>query len=508
MVLAWQFFNFYNRNHYFSYPLDDTYIHLGIAKNLAQHGIWGITPFEFSSASSSILYTLLLATSIKLFGANTFLPLIINYLSFIGLVLVSCQIAKKERFKVSQLILLTIALFFVPITALVMSGMEHVLQLVLFVQLVHYSSFIVNSASENLKTKHYFLWFLISALAVAVRFEGLFIIAAISTFLLFQKKIQLAIQFVAVSVFPVIAYGVYSLKQGGYFLPNSLLLKGDRPHLSLSGLLSYSHAWVDKLMLTPHLLVLMIVLLIVLCASFLTEKIHWPSSKLFLWFTLITFGIHMVLARVGWFYRYEGYIVYLGLFSIALNWNSISYFWILGFQKTFLTKLILGVLIFVLSYPLMERSVSSIKNTPVAMQNIFDQQIQMSKFVNHYYNNSILAANDIGAISYFTNISLVDIFGLASKEVMNLRANNQYDKIHLEKLCIDKKVEIAIIYKEWFEGKIPNAWVECGSMEIENNFICAHNKIYFYAAKPEYVKQLKLSLINFSKTSTIPIAIH
>ncbi|MGH9386953.1 MAG: hypothetical protein ACRD2N_22015 [Vicinamibacterales bacterium] len=38
-----------------SYSLDDAYIHLAIAKNLARHGLWGCTPFHFSSSSSSLL---------------------------------------------------------------------------------------------------------------------------------------------------------------------------------------------------------------------------------------------------------------------------------------------------------------------------------------------------------------------------------------------------------------------------------------------------------------------
>ena len=34
------------------YALDDAYIHLAIAKNLSQHGVWGVSQYGFSSASS------------------------------------------------------------------------------------------------------------------------------------------------------------------------------------------------------------------------------------------------------------------------------------------------------------------------------------------------------------------------------------------------------------------------------------------------------------------------
>ncbi|MFX1392811.1 MAG: hypothetical protein ACFFAH_04470, partial [Promethearchaeota archaeon] len=39
------------------YSLDDAYIHMAIAKHFSQKGVWGITDKEFSSTSSSILYT-------------------------------------------------------------------------------------------------------------------------------------------------------------------------------------------------------------------------------------------------------------------------------------------------------------------------------------------------------------------------------------------------------------------------------------------------------------------
>ena len=45
----------------FVYTLDDAYIHLTIGRTLAEHGVWGVSPREYSSASSSPLWTILLA---------------------------------------------------------------------------------------------------------------------------------------------------------------------------------------------------------------------------------------------------------------------------------------------------------------------------------------------------------------------------------------------------------------------------------------------------------------
>ena len=50
------------------YSLDDAYIHMAVAKNLARSGVWGCTPFHFSSSSSSLLWTLILGIANRLAG--------------------------------------------------------------------------------------------------------------------------------------------------------------------------------------------------------------------------------------------------------------------------------------------------------------------------------------------------------------------------------------------------------------------------------------------------------
>ena len=57
------------------YPLDDTYISMAMGKNLAEHGVWGVTRHEFSSTSSSLIWPLLLAAADRVLGTNELVPL-------------------------------------------------------------------------------------------------------------------------------------------------------------------------------------------------------------------------------------------------------------------------------------------------------------------------------------------------------------------------------------------------------------------------------------------------
>src|SRR5215207_5943541 len=61
-----------------SYELDDTYIHMAVARNLAEHGVWGVTRYEFTPVSSSLIWPILLASIYWVFGAIESVPLILN----------------------------------------------------------------------------------------------------------------------------------------------------------------------------------------------------------------------------------------------------------------------------------------------------------------------------------------------------------------------------------------------------------------------------------------------
>ncbi len=58
-------------------------------------------------------------------------------------------------------------------------------------------------------------------------------------------------------------------------------------------------------------------------------------------------------------------------------------------------------------------------------KNIYEQQIQSARFLKKYYNRSKVVANDIGAICYFSDIHLLDIAGLGSKEMIAFNTNGK-----------------------------------------------------------------------------------
>src|ERR1700733_12146767 len=109
----------------FMYPLDDVFIHMALAKNLAFHHNWGINDHEFASASSSILYTLLLAGLFKVFSAQIIIPFLVNLIAGSVLLIVLQRWLRKENInQLPQLIILLCMIFFSPLPILLVCGME------------------------------------------------------------------------------------------------------------------------------------------------------------------------------------------------------------------------------------------------------------------------------------------------------------------------------------------------------------------------------------------------
>src|SRR3954464_5593491 len=78
LVLILEFLTLRITNGVFCYPLDDTFIHMVVAKNVSLHGNWGVTSNQWVSTSSSPLYTALLSLCYTIFGVNDYLPAILS----------------------------------------------------------------------------------------------------------------------------------------------------------------------------------------------------------------------------------------------------------------------------------------------------------------------------------------------------------------------------------------------------------------------------------------------
>ncbi|PKL85023.1 MAG: hypothetical protein CVV22_10245 [Ignavibacteriae bacterium HGW-Ignavibacteriae-1] len=471
------------------YPLDDTYIHLATADNLANHGVWGVTKHGFTSSSSSPIYPILISGLIILTDWGIYIPLVLNTLFALLLFYMLFRFSEKEMQSHLWGIILVVGIFILsPISANIYNGMEHLLHIL--VSILFLTSYIIYNKNET----HFKYLALLAFALVCVRYESIFIIIAFSLIELYEKRYRKVAIIMAVGVLPIVIYGIISLMNGDMFLPNSILLKGDAPR-NISAALKFPMKLVGKFIDAPHLAALISLSIFYLIYLYFAKNRSTLLFKLHILCTL-TALMHIAFAKTGWVYRYESYLMAMYCFTFIFSLK------ILFEQYPKLSNRLAFASIFILfSIPSVMRYAESLQNLPQMSKNIHDQQIQMSKFLHAYYDESSVVLNDIGACCYFTSIRLADMIGLADRDVIQMRIQNNFNKSSIEKLTREREAKIAIIYVQGFQDYIPESWLPVAKLKIRDNIGCAYDEVTFFSSSDEIenVSLLRQNLEKFKK---------
>lgn len=472
------------------YPLDDTYIHLAIADHFFNHGIWGVTKHGFTSSSSSPLYALLIAGFAFLPEIYDYIPLLINTLLALSLFWILFQFAIIELGNYVWGVILIVGIYIAaPLNANIYNGMEHLLHTTLSITfLIYYLKYIRHKT-------HFRLLIVLAFLLVSVRYESIFLIITISLMDLFEKRFKNAIMMMLMAALPIFIYGIISVTYGDLFLPNSILLKGDAPK-GLDSLIKLPWRIIVKFIEAPHLSSLF-----ALSCSYVIFQCFKKNTKteIFKLHFLVsaTVLMHLAFAKTGWVYRYESYLMAMYILTFVI---SLKYF-LDNFQSIYKRISIILIMV-ILLVPSFTRFIESVNTLPTMSKNIHDQQIQMSKFLQSYYNKSSVVLNDIGACSYFTDIQLTDLIGIADRDVIQLRIKKDFNKHSIEQLSRNRGAEIALVYADGFAGLIPDSWLPIANLKIVHNIGCAYDEVTFFSCTSDSLELLrhKKNISEFQKT--------
>ena len=480
---------------HFAYALDDAYIHMAMAKNFSQAGTWGITKHEFNSTTSSVLWTFLLSSAYYVTGVHEGTPFVLNVVfATLTLLLVHLLLLKKQCDAwFAAIVLLGIA-FITPFPALIFGGMEHALQTFLTIAFVFLAARVIAAEPDAANRNDSIALGILAPLVVLVRFEGLFLVFIVWLLFLLRRRWVFSTAFGIAAVVPLAMYQASAVARGWYWLPNSILIRANlvkeiaRPSspdrgasFALAGrVVNFFSKSYNNISIEPLLLLLLIGIFYLLVLQLRTRKGFWRKEPVMLTIFTVTAVFHLVLSAVGQFYRYEAYLVALGLLLMCLGIGeaippTLRNEW--AFRRGAIGALIL--LAFV------ERGLPSLRQIPTATTNIYEQQYQTARFLSRYYSNASVAANDVGAISYFADIDCFDLMGLANLDVARKRMAGEYNSRQLFSMAHAKGVQIAVVYDEWFQrpdfGGLPSEWIKVGEWEIKNNIVCAGEIVSIYA---------------------------
>jgi hypothetical protein len=483
------------------YALDDAYIHMAMAKNVAQHGVWGVTRHAFSPSTSSILWTLILSLCYFIFGTHETIPLALNLIfALLVLVLVQSILDQSAPARPREFLLLLCVIFFTPLPVVIFVGMEHAAQILIDLLFVYQASRVLEQQHVDL-SRHDARWLLVlSALVPLVRYEGLFLIAVVCVLLLMRGRILTSFASVAVAVIPLAIYGFISVRHGAFWLPNSVLLKSVDPALGPVAFLSQALA---QLKAAPYLWQLVLLAAILYFVRRKAVRATWERVQSLLLIFIFTTLLHVTFSLVQvWFYRYEAYLVTLGVLACGISLRDALNTDMLRRRRS--ASLIMlaacSLLVCVSVVSLARRSIVSLRHTPQATTNIYQQQYQMAMFLGGNYDGSAIAANDIGAINYFADIECLDLWGLATTEVARAKREGRFDTSLIRALGERSHAKIAIVYDSWLDeyGGAPTEWTPVGRWKIPNNIICRDDTVTFYAVDPSETEHLRQSLRAFA----------
>jgi hypothetical protein len=586
----------------FSYILDDPYIHLAIAKNLVSHGVWGVTPFEFASASSSLLWTGLLAAWIKLFGNGEFAPLWLN------LALAAFLLGQAEQSMRSsdwpperRFVVLSAMVIGIPLPALIFTGQEHTAHVV--AALGFLSAFATHLRHPQPTIRETLALTFWGALICLARYESLFGVYLAALFLVTRRRFGAAGSLIAGAALLPALFGLYSLAQGGFLLPNSVLLKGNNHDLASSA----GRWWffggkiLDSFREAPELLFLLmlgfwsglwgsesatdtlmvsasvsdpgsagvggvtqsassaartvvlptdskadkaaalptgssanitvafptdsttdntaalptdssadvtvalptvssansIVALppIMTADTTVASSIYSPGSdRTLIWWFAGCVLFHLQFAKIGNFFRYEAYLVALGL-CLAAHLPKPA-------PGRTLRNLVFALLVLGTTLSLGQRGYRGISLIPTAAGNIFQQQHQMARFVNRYYPGQGIVLNDIGAVSFFADIHLLDLVGLGDIRVAQAMRAGRHRFPAIADMAAARGMKLAIAYPGFLRGLggPPPEWFLVAEWEIPDNVICSEAVVALYALNAAEREPLRARLREFAAT--------
>ena len=461
------------------YTLDDPYIHLALAERIAL-GHYGINLGEVTAPSSSILWPFLLLP-----GAGTawhvWLPLGIGLACGAATAVLLGRLVDRLPWaetagwaRISLLLLLVLA---GNLAGLPFTGMEHSLQVLL-------AAACAWGVAEAMRGRAIPLWCLAAAaLGPAVRYEMFALVGALMIALAGQRRWAATAGLLVAALALPMGFGAWLVSQGLPPLPNSVLAKSD-VYAGADGVLDPVFALISKAMLEllrhprrwPYLALLLLLAALTLRAP---PVQRWPLAG-----AVAALGLHVLVGRFGWFFRYEIYALLFGALVLVAALASASRTWRIAGAAVLLAAA--------------AAQAPAALQSPRAAQNIQDQQYQMHRFVADYWQQGI-AVNDLGWVSYGVDPKLyvLDLYGLASNEALRQKHK---DGPWMEALVRRHGIRLAMIYSWWFEG-VPDSWVRVAELRLSGARITpAGDTVTFYATEPGAEAELRRELADFAPT--------
>lgn len=480
------------------YSLDDAYIHMAMAKNLARHGVWGVNASGFASASSSPLWTALLAGCYLIFGVNSWAPFALNVLSCLAILFIADRCWRRwgaaPWLRAAGGVAVVLC---VPLALLPLMGMEHALHLLLTLGFAGAATDRLLDTDPAGRSGRPALP-LLAALLAASRYEGLFLVGIAALLLACRRMFGRALATVAAAVLPLAGFSALSLLSHGLVLPNPVLLKAAGPRLSvLRTLLRFADrrdllAWKQN----PYSVALLgLALLLALAALAILRKWRAPGFILPCFLAaMIVLHFHFGFSPAFWVYRYSAYLVAFAVFALVAflpSARKLAPPW-----RALAAGAVLAALAWVTIANGEWREGTFPSHEIVRVRRNFLEHVGAACFIRSACPRGPVAVNDIGAVCFFADAEILDLYGLGNVEPLRFRSEPRArERADLDAWVRAKGTRLAIVQLGWSDmmARLPGTWTEVGELDLPLH----GSKIGFFAMERDDGETLRQKLQRF-----------
>ena len=467
----------------FTYTLDDPYIHLAVAEQIAA-GHYGINSGEFSAPCSSPLWPFLLAPLARL-PIGEYVPLVLNIVFgglTAGILLKRARIVLPESMA-GRVVICWAILIGCNALGLAFNGMEHNLQLLAAIVLVEGMVLITEGNAPG-------KWFWIAVIAgPMIRYENLALSAAACGLLLFTGRPKSAIIAGAAALGGLAAFSLFLHGLGLPAIPSSITAKSQ--FTRTGGIIAGIPFTLDS-SLMGNRGVLLLLFISALAVIGIAAGVKTPRGKAALLLAGAGF-LHAIFGTYGWFNRYEAYIygsMLFALFSLAPLPASLTSSW------RPVHSFAVALFALVISYPYLK----ALPLMPQAANNIYSQQYQMHRFATGWWKRPV-AVNDLGWVSYRNDQHVLDLWGLGSQTALDARLkSNGQSWAWAKDMAREQNVGLVMVFESWVPAKTVG-WIKVGEFQLLGESVSTASPLVgVFATSPEFVPEIESLLVDFRKT--------
>jgi tetratricopeptide (TPR) repeat protein len=446
-------------NHTYGFPIDDPWIHLTFAKNIAEYGSFSYFKNEVAtSGSTSPIFTFLLAVGFfitkneMLLGYT--LGIIFMLLAAIYFYRTSALLFNKENWIVIGALMIFIVDRWLNLIAV--SGMETTLYVFMLISCYYY----------YLQRKALMFSILIG-LMIWCRPDGLAFIATIifdyalfrylktknpdknNELNFFPKKSFLVIA--SVSGILIISYIAFNLVLSGSVLPNTFSAKLTYYSPEYRSWQNFLHYEVWNYF-TDSVYIIFIIPFFVTIINIFTDTFKGKYNKFLSPAIFVLILIFIYTYKLPYAHRFGRYLIPVIPFYILMFMQGSRILCRLLYKYLNDSKIINGLNIILIIIVILWSASAYYRNKDLYQEQchyILSRQVAAANWLkNNTPEGSIIATHDVGAIGYYSGRKIIDVFGLINPEYTDKIFNKDYNK-YLEEDMKNKNVSYVAFIKEY-----------------------------------------------------------